>query len=422
MSDSFLNTLLRWPARFIRPAFFLALLTALSCSEDLPIEPEDSGFSSAGIKLNVDAVTFSPTILGRADTFKLEIEYGDTVDLMLLMSLSDPGRFTAAPDSFYFTKRKKTLSVTLTYAPASAGQPDLGMLYLVTLNFPDTVTGLPDTLGGDSLRLSGIGTDKFLDLELNFIRGGTFSMGVDSVTALNDLGKRDQWGEHDVTLSDFFIGRYEVTNLQYYEFWSEVKPEYTPEDTAVIGTWPQVALQKPNFPAVGVNWDDAMAFCRWMSLRTGERYTLPTEAQWQYAASGGTARPYPWSVLDGSAADPADTLDPGPLANTLLGGDGYTFTAPADAFEAGAGAFGPLNMAGNVWEWCLDWYDPDYYRADYETWIDPQGTRDPEHAVFKIIRGGSWREALSQATCTNRAALSPENKEFNTGFRVVRLP
>ena len=419
MRQRYLPILLRGPARLLRPAFFLVLLAALACSSDLPIEPEDSGFSEAGIKLDAEAVTFNPTVIGRRDTFQLKVEYGDTVNMVLLLSLSDSSHFTTTPDSFFFSKKNKILTVTLTYSPSEAEAPDLGYLYLLTYNFPDTITGLPDTLGVDSLRLSGIGSGKFLDLELMFVRGGRFSMGVDSVTAWDDAARRDQWGEHEVTLSDFFIGRYEVTNLQYYEFWSEVKPEHTPDDTSLIGVWPQAALTHPNFPVVGVSWEDAAAFCRWLSLRTGESYTLPTEAQWEFVACGGADRQYPWSLVDGETPD---SLDPGPLANTRLGGDGFTFTAPVDAFIDGQSAFGPLNMAGNVWEWCLDWYDPDYYRANYESWIDPQGTRDPEHWVFKVVRGGGWSDDLSQATCDNRSALSPENREFDIGFRVVRNP
>jgi formylglycine-generating enzyme required for sulfatase activity len=421
MPGFFFHKILRWPVRVFRPAFFLVALLAISCAEDLPIEPEESEFSEAGIKFNADAVTFEPTVLGRSDTFTLSIEYGDTVNMTLLMSLDDAVHFTVSPDSFAFSKTKKLLDVSLTYTPTTINQADLGNLILVTLNPPDTLTGIIDTVGVDTLRLSGAGSGQFLDLELIFVGGGTFGMGIDSISAFENVDRFDQWGEHSVVLSDFFIGRYEVTNLQYYEFWSEVKPAHTPRDSSVTGSWPQAALLKPNFPVVGVNWDDASAFCRWLSLRTGERYTLPTEAQWQYTACGGQDRQYPWSVT-GDSEEPADTLNPGPLANTLMGGDGYTYTAPVDVFTAGASAFGPLNMAGNVWEWCLDWYDPDYYRADYETWVDPQGTLIPDHFVFKVVRGGSWFESISQAGCAHRSALSPENKELNIGFRVVRLP
>lgn len=421
MSVFFFHNILRWPVRFFRPAFFFVVLMAVSCAEDLPIVPEESEFSEAGIKLSAEAVAFKPTVFGRSDTFDLSIEYGDTVNMILLVSLDDTSHFTVSPDSFAFSKTKRELDVKLTYTPTIIDQADFGNLVLVTFNPPDTLTGIIDTVGVDTLKLSGTGRGQFLDLELIFVSGGTFNMGIDSVSAFEDVDKYDQWGEHGVVLSDFFIGRFEVTNLQYYEFWSEVKPEHTPRDSSITGTWPQAARLMPNFPVVGVNWDDATAFCRWLSLRTGESYTLPTEAQWQYAASGGQSRQYPWSVADGSE-EPADTVDPGPLANTLQGGDGYTYTAPVDAFDAGASAFGPLNMAGNVWELCLDWYDKDYYRADYETWVDPQGTIVPDNFVFKVIRGGSWFEMVSQAGCVNRSALFPENRELNVGFRVVRLP
>ena len=246
-------------------------------------------------------------------------------------------------------------------------------------------------------------------------------MGLDSTTAIADSADFDEIGKHEVTLSDFFIASYEVTNIQYYEFWKEAGTDRTPKDTSAMGAWPDVALNKPNFPAVGVSWLDAVAFCNWLSLRTGERYTLPTEAQWEFVATGGRERKFPWSLLEGetdttSAENPLTVY-----TNIRRGGDGYTFTAPVDAFPAGASAFGPLNMAGNVWEWCLDWYDPNYYGSQ-EIFVDPQGSTDPEHQTFRVIRGGSWLDDSHEARCTNRAALAPENREINTGFRVVRLP
>jgi len=410
------NKLRNWPARFFRPAFFLLFLIT-ACSTELPIEPEESLYSATGIKVSVSSINFDPTFIGRTSQRQVDIEYGDTLDMELLLSTSDSTVFSVSPDSVHFSKKKQNAAVTVTYKPRVPDSVNLGYLYLITYGWPDTLRILPDTLGVDSLRLAGVGRGYFLDMEMIFIPGGTFTMGQDSAAVGGEFKYHDEWDAHQVTLSDFFIGRYEVTNIQYYEFWKEDSTRHTPRDTSVIGRWPNVALDSPNFPVIGVSWNDAAAFCQWLSLRTGERYTLPTEAQWEYVATGGDSMNiYPWSSDTARA-----NLSPAMLANTRLNGDGYTFTAPVDAFSAGASAFGPFNMAGNVWEWCLDWYDPEYYRQDM-LWIDPQGSFDPENQLYKVIRGGSWLEDLDEARNTNRGALDPDNREINVGFRVVRLP
>ncbi|MFH1069213.1 MAG: SUMF1/EgtB/PvdO family nonheme iron enzyme [Candidatus Glassbacteria bacterium] len=422
MSELLADNRYTGPVRLIRAAFFLSLAALFACDTNLPIAPEKSEFSETGLKFSLQSVNFDPTFIGRTDSQKIDIEYGDTLDMVLLVSVSDTLYFAVFPDSFFFTKRNKKFAATVTYTPEVPGEANLGYLRLITHGWADSARTIPDTIGADSLRLAGVGQGAYLDLEMMFIPGGSFSMGLDSAAAAASVDTRDQWGVHEVTLSSFFIGRYEVTNLQYYEFWTEVKPGHTPEDTVDIGVWPNVALEKPNFPVVGMSWEDAMAYCQWLSLRTGEHYALPTEAQWEYVATGGEGREYPWSQagLDSSAV--SDSVNPGPYANVKLGKDGYTFTAPVNSFPAGAGKFGTLNMAGNVWEWCLDWYDPDYYRSESDTWVDPQGSLNPEHRLFRVVRGGSCLEDLGQARCANRAALSPGNREVNTGFRVARLP
>jgi formylglycine-generating enzyme required for sulfatase activity len=408
------------PVRSLRPAFFLLFFLA-ACDTELPIEPEESRFSEAGLSLSVDAINFDPTFMGRTSTSTVEVEYGDTLEMVLILFTSDTAFFKVNPDSVTFSKQKRNVTLALSYTPGAPDKVDTGYLFLVALSCLDTLKTEPDTTGVDSLRLAGVGQGYFLDMEMIFIPGGTFTMGIDSASAAGDIRLQDEWPAHEVTLSDFFVGRYEVTNIQYYEFWKEVSPDHTPRDTSAMGSWPDVALNRPNFPVIGASWADATAFCRWLSLRTGERYTLPTEAQWEYVATGGQRREFPWSLLEGETDTTSTENGSTVYANVRRGGDGYTFTAPVDAFQAGASAFGPLNMAGNVWEWCLDWYDSNYYRSE-EIFVDPQGSTNPEHQTFKVIRGGSWLDDLHEASCTNRAALAPENQEINTGFRVVRLP
>ena len=448
MADRISKTPFFLPVRLCRPAFFLGIILLGACNTDLPIAPEESKFSEARLSLKPPVVNFDPTFIGRTSSDTVGVEYGDTVDIVLRMHLTDTTHFTlaagkvitdfASPDSIVVSLSKKVrqLTLTLSYKPMVVDQVNLAVLYLETFRWTDSLKTVRVPVGIDSVRLAGVGLGYYQDLEMIFIPGGTFPMGRDSAASGGDVAFHDEWNEHQVTVSDFFIGRYEVTNLQYYEFWQEVNPDtiphdrdttiagHTPRDTTEIGKWPAVALDKPNFPVIGVSWYDAMAFCGWLSLRTGEHYTLPTEAQWEYTARGGKNREFPWSVTD-SAQAPADTAGAAlTLVNVRRGADGYTFTAPVDAFADGASAFGPLNMAGNVWEWCFDWYDQDYYRSADSSAVrrDPQGSTDPEHEIFKVIRGGSWLDDLVEARCTNRSAIAPVNREINVGFRVVRLP
>lgn len=426
------------PVRFLRPVFFLLLLLA-ACDSDLPIEPEEITFGEAEIVIFQDSLAsstevfnFDPTFIGRDNYREIKIEYRDTLGLELLVAASDT-TFSPSPvfkvdpdhEHIIFTKKNNTATINLIFTPDYPIGKELGYLILKRFAWQDTLHTVADTIGTDYFRLAGVEQSFYLDLEMVFIPGNSFTMGLDSATAAIDTASIDEIGEHGVTLSDFFIGLYEVTNIQYYEFWIEDATREPPRDTLGIGKWPQVALDKPNYPVVGVSWHDAMDFCSWLSLRTSEHYTLPTEAQWEYAATGGARRKWPWSLLpeEETEEESSEPTDSASLANTRMSGDGYTYTAPVDAFQSGASAFGIYNMSGNVWEWCLDWYHEDYYIFFLDKTIDdPQGPDDPEHHLFKVVRGGSWLDDLHEARCSNRGALDPRNREISVGFRVVKLP
>jgi sulfatase modifying factor 1 len=410
-----------------------------ACADELPIEPEVIVFGEAEIVISQDSLVsstevfnFEPTFIGRDDTLEIKIEYRDTLGLELLVATSDT-TFSPSPvfkvdpkhEHITFTKKNKMATISLIFTPDYPVTTELGYLILKRYVQQEDSLEAADTLGVDYFRLAGVEQSFYLDLEMVFISGNTFTMGLDSVTAATDTASIDEIGEHQVTLSDFFIGRYEVTNIQYYEFWIEDDTREPPRDTLGIGMWPKVALDKPNHPVVGVSWYDAVDFCRWLSLRTGEHYSLPTEAQWEYAATGGVRQKWPWSFLpeDGEEEEASEPPGFADLVNTRMSGDGYTYTAPVDAFQPGVSAFGIYNMAGNVWEWCLDWYHEDYYKFFLDkTVVDPQGPDDPEHRSFKVVRGGSWLDDLHEARCSNRGALYPSNKEISVGFRVVKLP
>ncbi|MCE5271071.1 SUMF1/EgtB/PvdO family nonheme iron enzyme [bacterium] len=414
---------LRRSAGSVAGLFLLLALLSAGCNSDLAILPEESEYSAAGLKLSTYVISFAPTFIGQASTQTVQVQYGDTVQAKVHLVLSDTSVFRVSPDSLSLNRTTKTGSLTVTFTPTGIDSVCHTNLYLITTGWADTFHVAIDTVGIDSVRVAGAGQNFYLDLEMVFIPGGTFIMGSDS-SAVDSIfyDNRDEIPAHEVHLSSFLIGRYEVTNMQYYEFWREEGDSRTPKDTSGIGAWPGVALSKPNFPVIGVSWEDAVAFCRWLSLRTGAHYTLPTEAQWEYVARGGGAREYPWSILEDEPVDSTELAIPLSMrANVKHGGDGYTFTAPVEAFPAGASAFGPLNMAGNAAEWCLDWYNPNYYATE-QTWQDPQGSTDLENQFYRVVRGGSYLTEIDQTRTANRSAVAPDNREIDIGFRLVRLP
>ena len=153
--------------------------------------------------------------------------------------------------------------------------------------------------------------------------------------------------------------------------------------------------QKSNHPVSCVSWDDAVAFCRWADVR------LPTEAEWEKAARGIDGRLYPWG---GAPPD-------GKRCNY---DNGVKDTTPVDAYPSGASPFDMLDMAGNVWEWCSDWYDEKYYaEAPRE---NPAG---PADGSLRVVRGGSWWNSAGEVRCASRGRYAPGLRLVDGGFRVV---
>ena len=221
-----------------------------------------------------------------------------------------------------------------------------------------------------------------------YVPEGYFQMGQSSSKS------EDQKPMHFVFTSSYFIDKYEVSNAEYTKFLDaveHVKPKY----------WDDERFNQPDQPVVGVSWFDAMAYSRWKGRR------LPTEAEWEKAARGNDGRLYPW----GEKWTKGEKLY---FVNVYGMEDRYEFTAPVNYYAAGASPFGALNMAGNVWEWCLDWYDKDYYRISPE--LDPEG---PEAKQVKVLRGGSWINDIDGVQVTQRARNLPETQNKIYGFRTV---
>ena len=301
------------------------------------------------------------------------------------------------------------------------------------------------------------------------IPGGVFSMGGDGD------GWKDEFPKHKVEIDSFWMDINEVTNNQFLEFvnstgyittaernidWNQIKKDLPPntskpDDSYLVpsslvffptsgavnlndvsqwwkfingANWRQPQGLgsnidgKGNHPVVHVSWYDAIAYCEWAGSR------LPTEAEWEYASRGG--------IIDATFSWGNEDLDEGKLkANTWNGNfpyynskyDGFIYTADVRSFEPNG--YGLFDMSGNVWEWCSDWYDENYYYSVSEILsINPQGppksydSNEP-YAQKKVSRGGSF--LCHKSYCTGyrnsmRMKSTPDTSSMHTGFRTVR--
>jgi sulfatase modifying factor 1 len=231
--------------------------------------------------------------------------------------------------------------------------------------------------------------------EMLFVPSGEFTMGSDAIEAAPN--ERPQFR---VTLNHFYLSRHLITNAAYEQF----QPSHLRKRIPGAGD---------RHPVVHVSSLEAIKFCQWLSARTRKRYRLPTEAEWEYAARGTDGRKYPWGNYEGRA-DLANFAD----RNTDFAwsdrdiDDGYPVTSPVGAFPLGASAFGMEDMAGNVWEWCLDYYEP--YRPAPKA--NPRG---PTMGNRRVYRGGSWKSRFNSLRTTARGSNVPTFSCNDLGFRVV---
>lgn len=227
-----------------------------------------------------------------------------------------------------------------------------------------------------------------------FIPEGEFLMG-----SPDGEGRDDNRPQHKVYLDACYIYKYEVTSGQFERFVRETG--YQPQ----VGFRRYATAERENHPVVEVTWNDAEAYCRWAGGR------LPTEAEWEKAARGTDGRKYPWGDRwDGSKCNWFKSPRFIGMADMCEGRG----TLPAGTFPEGASPYGCMDMAGNAWEWCLDWYDAEYYRAGVIK--NPTG---PSSGEFRVVRGGSWFDDNSSILrCPVRVGIHPDAWDDNYGFRV----
>lgn len=236
-----------------------------------------------------------------------------------------------------------------------------------------------------------------INMKMIWVEGGEFMMGCTSEQGNCD---GDNENVRQVTIDGFYIGMLEVTQSQWekvvgtsvYQQWS--KAEYSGSPSSGVGA---------DYPIYCVSWDEAMEFCRLLSNKTGKTYTLPTEAQWEYAARGG-------KKADGTKYAGSNMID----AVAWYSDNSGSRTHPCGTKRANA--LGIYDMSGNVEEWCKDWYSDSY--PSYDT-NNPTG---PSSGSHRVVRGGHWRYPSVTCTVANRDYDSPGKRRSFAGFRVVLLP
>jgi len=223
-----------------------------------------------------------------------------------------------------------------------------------------------------------------------YVPGGTFQMG-------STEGESDEQPVHAVTLDDFWIDQYEVSNAQYRQCVTAGACE-TPS------FWDDADFNGDDQPVVGVSWYDAQAYCEWVGAR------LPTEAEWEYAARGPEGNTYPWGdTFDGQRLNFCDVNCSDDWRVTDYD-DGYAKTAPVGSFETGKSWCRVHDMAGNVWEWVADWYGD--YPSQAQT--NPTG---PETGDYKVLRGGGWYTQSYLVRSAVRIDITPTLRDVGFGFR-----
>jgi len=211
-----------------------------------------------------------------------------------------------------------------------------------------------------------------------------------------DTGQDNEKPVRRVWVDEFLLAARQVTNEDYGRFL---------RDSASLPPpfWSDPEFSHPEQPVVGVSWYDAIGYCEWLRTRTGRKFRLPTEAEWERAARGGREGTL---FLWGDAPPEAQ---PG-YSDRCAGWQ----TGPEPVERAGSNVYGLYNMCDNVHEWCSDWYASDYYAVSPE-----RNPRGPESGARRASRGGSWRHHVKISRCAARSSIPPEFKYADYGFRVA---
>ena len=260
----------------------------------------------------------------------------------------------------------------------------------------ETINGFDINWTGD---LGKKEKDAVRDMISNMVKveTGTFYMGAqkDSVEyyCYDEEATSLEGPVHEVTVSEFYINKYEVTQL----LWEAIMGE-TPNDENDM-QWEDEFGKGDNYPAYRISYDEVETFIGKLNEYTGLRFSLPTEAQWEYAAKGGKNTYYSLYAGGGNVLEVA-WIDSNSDKCSEIG-------------KKDANGLGLYDMSGNVWEMCQDWY----YDYTEEAVTDPVG--EEYNQGYKVFRGGSWNTNAQQARVTARYKQGIHYRDYNTGFRLV---
>lgn len=277
-----------------------------------------------------------------------------------------------APSATSEVREEPSSTVAVTEEPASTATPGPG----------DTIVSPVD------------------EMTLVYVPGGVFRMGASAADP--DAGRAEQ-PEHSVAVDPFWIDQSEVTNSMYRR---------CVRDGACASPLRRIEFDDPRFesrPVAWVDWEMAQAYCQWAGRR------LPSEAEWEKAARGLEGNRFPWGQAppDGHLVNFADdTLEEDWADETV--DDGFEYSSPVGSYPAGASPFGAFDMAGNVWEWTADWYDPGWYLD--RSGEDPQGPPSSPTGS-RSVRGGSFLSVASNVRTTYRYGYGPDTNAADLGFR-----
>ncbi len=266
-----------------------------------------------------------------------------------------------------------------------------------------------------------------------YVTGGAFLMGSPD----KEVGRADNETQHSVIISDFYFCKYAVTVTEFKRFIDESNYQTDADkanssrifngkesqDKAGINWRHGVSGNERqeneyNHPVLHVSWNDAIAYCEWLTKKNGKTFRLPTEAEWEYACRAGTTTPF--NTGENITTDQANFVGNYPYGNNKKG-VWRKNTIAVDSLKPNK--WGLYNMHGNVWEWCDDVYSGTYYdECKAKGLVENPGGPAPEKGSYRVLRGGGWGSTAGSCRSAYRGYCTPGDRDLSVGFRLVFVP